>query len=106
MTNHVLFSYAESAKDEVEDVVTGGSTGNFIDRAQGSVEIEQEHFVRDPGRNGFHGGIQRNEGVMDELLVSHVCKKAGFLLRSSACRHLIQDRLSQSRNAFSSQGGS
>ena len=54
-----LLSDAEGAEDQVEDVVGGGGAGDFVERAQGAVEIEQEHLVRDLGGHGVGGGIER-----------------------------------------------
>ena len=48
----VLFSDAEGTEDQVENVVGGGGAGDFVERAQGCVEIEQEHLVRHSSRDG------------------------------------------------------
>jgi hypothetical protein len=42
-----LFSNAERAEDEVQDVVRGSGSGNLIEGPQGVVEIEKQHFVGD-----------------------------------------------------------
>jgi len=42
-----LFSNAEGAENEAEDVVGSGGAGNFVERAQGVVEVEQQHLVGD-----------------------------------------------------------
>ena len=60
-----LFSDAEGAEDQVEDVVGGGGAGDFVERTQGSVEIEQEHLVGDSGDNGVGRGVERGERVVD-----------------------------------------
>ena len=44
-----LLSDAEGAEDKVQDIVAGGGAGDFVERAQGSVEIEEEHLVGDLG---------------------------------------------------------
>ena len=40
-----LFSNAKRAEDEIEDVVAGSGSGDLIERPQGVVEIEEEHFM-------------------------------------------------------------
>ena len=53
-----LLSNAEGAEDQIEDVVGGGGAGDGIERPQGVVEIEQQHLVRDLGRDGDSRGIE------------------------------------------------
>ena len=52
----MLLSDAEGAKDQVEDVVGGGGAGDFVERAESVVEIEEEHFVGDASGDGVGGG--------------------------------------------------
>ena len=40
------FPYAECAEDQIQDVVGCSCAGDFVQRAQSAVEIEQQHFVR------------------------------------------------------------
>ena len=40
-----LLADAELAEDEIEDVVASSGSRDFIERPQGVVEIEHEHFV-------------------------------------------------------------
>jgi hypothetical protein len=51
----MLLSDAEGAEDQVEDVVGGGGAGDFVEGAEGVVEIEEEHFVGDAGGDGVAG---------------------------------------------------
>ena len=51
-----LLSDAESSKDQVQDVVGGGDAGDFVERAEGSVEIKEEHLVGDAGGYGVGSG--------------------------------------------------
>ena len=46
MIGAMLLSDAEGSEDKVEDVVGRRNSGDFVDWAEGSVEIEKEHFVR------------------------------------------------------------
>ena len=55
----VLFSDAEGGEDEAEDVVGGGGAGEGVEGAEGGVEIEQKHLVRDAVGDG---GLCRGEG--------------------------------------------
>jgi hypothetical protein len=56
-----LFSNAEGAEDEVEDVVGCGVSRDGIEGPQGIVEIEQQHFVRHFGADGAGCGIECGE---------------------------------------------
>ena len=47
-----LFSDAEGGEDAVKDVIGGGFSGQAVQLPQRCVEIEQQHFVRDPGADG------------------------------------------------------
>ena len=40
-----LFSNAECSEDEIEYVIGSGGPGDGVERAQGAVEIKQQHFV-------------------------------------------------------------
>src|SRR5438128_683557 len=40
-----LFSNTEGAEDLVKDVICGGRTGNFVELAQGVVQVEEDHLV-------------------------------------------------------------
>ena len=42
-----LLTDAKCTENQVEDVVGGGGAGDFVERAERVVEIEQQHFVRD-----------------------------------------------------------
>jgi hypothetical protein len=54
------FSNTKATEYQVEDVVGGGRTGDFIERAEGSIEIQQKHlmgdFVGDGGAGVFESG--------------------------------------------------
>ena len=66
-----LFSDAEGAEDQIEDVIGGGGAGDFIEGAEGSVEIEQEHLVGDSGGYGAGRSGERVECVGDQLLMAN-----------------------------------
>jgi hypothetical protein len=57
LLNATLLSNAEGTEDQVEDVVGGGGAGDFVEGAQGSVEVEQEHLVGDLGTNGVGSAV-------------------------------------------------
>jgi hypothetical protein len=50
-------SDAEGTKDEVEDVVGSGGTGDFVEGAQGCVKIEEQHLVGDARAYGVGCGV-------------------------------------------------
>ena len=60
-----LLSDAEGAEDQVEDVVGGGDTGDFVEGAEGSVEVEEKHLVGDAGGDGVGRVVERGECVAD-----------------------------------------
>ena len=53
-----LFSDAEGAEDQIEDVIGGGGAGDFVEGAEGSVEIEQEHLVGDSAGYRIGRGVE------------------------------------------------
>ena len=55
----VSLSDAESTKYQIEYVVRRRHTGDFVERAQRVVEIEEEHLVRDAGGDGVGSGGKR-----------------------------------------------
>src|ERR1700687_3198875 len=96
----VLLSDAEGAEDQVEDIVGGGGAGDFVERAQGSVEVEQEHLVWDSGGYGVGGGVERGERVGDEFLVAHAGQEAGFELDGGVSGDVGEDGGGQGGDAF------
>jgi hypothetical protein len=68
----ILLSDAEGAEDEVEDVVGGGGAGDFVEGAEGSVEIEQKHLVRDAGGDGVGRVVESGERGADQFLMANV----------------------------------
>jgi hypothetical protein len=60
-----LLSDAKGAEDQVEDVVGGGDTGDFVEGAEGSVEVEEKHLVGDAGGDGVGRVVERGERVAD-----------------------------------------
>ena len=60
-----LLSDAEGAEDQVENVVGGGGAGDFVEGAEGSVEVEQKHLVRDAGGDGIGRVVERGERGVD-----------------------------------------
>ena len=56
-----LLSDTELAEDEVEDVISRGSSGYSVKRSKGVVKIEQEHLVRDFASYRIARGLERNQ---------------------------------------------
>ena len=84
-------------KIRCQDVVGGGGAGDFVERAQGVVEIEQQHFVRHAGGDCAAGGVERGERFVHQLLVADVGEKSAFDLRCAASllRRRAQNRRAQ-----------
>ena len=60
----VSLSDAERAKDQIQDVIIGRRTGDFIERPQGIVEVQQKHFMRNSIADRDSGVAQsRNRGA-------------------------------------------
>lgn len=53
-----LFPYAEGGENAGQDVVGSGGAGDFVQGAEGLVEIEEEHLVGDAGDYGGDGGVE------------------------------------------------
>ena len=56
-----LLPDAEGAEDQIEDVVGGGGAGDGVERLQGVVEIEQQHFVGNFICYRAGGGVESGE---------------------------------------------
>ena len=78
------FSDAKRGEDQVEDVVGGGGAGDFVELAEGAVEVEQEHFVRGVALDRVGGGGKSGERVLDQLLLAEVGEERGLLLGGAA----------------------
>src|SRR5208282_4789239 len=103
LLNATLLSDAEGAEDQVKDVVGGGGAGDFVERAQGRVQIEQEHLVRHSSRDGSARGVERGERVGDQLLMPDAGKKAALQLVGGVSADVVQDSGAQHRNAFAGE---
>jgi hypothetical protein len=73
-----LFPDAEAGEDQVQDVVAGGGAGDFVERAEGAVKIEQKHFVGDAVVDGGLGGFEGSKRVTYKRLVAGVGEESGF----------------------------
>src|ERR1700739_5052159 len=102
----ILLADAEGAKNQVQDVVRGGRAGDFIEWAEGAVEVEEEHFVRDTRGNGIACGREGGKRVTNEFLVANIGQETGFDLRAAFSAHMLEDRGAQFRDAFAGQGRS
>src|ERR1700693_5703520 len=61
-----LFSNTEGAEDQVEDVICGSRAGDFIQLAQGGVQVKQDHLVGNLIANCYLGGIERHRRFLDQ----------------------------------------
>src|ERR1700685_3445390 len=85
-TSGGLFPDAERREDPVQDIIRRGGAGNGVERPQGGVKIEQQHFVRNPDLGGLAGLGQRLQAFAQQLLVPEAGDEAGFpLLGGERC---------------------
>src|SRR6266536_1809867 len=100
----ILLSDAERAKDQVENVVGGGGAGDFVERAEGVVEVEEKHLVGDASGNGVGGAVQSGERVGDQFVVADVGEKSGFGGRGGA-GDVVEDLDAEFGDAFAAESG-
>ena len=94
-----LLPDAERTEDQVEDIVGRGRAGDFVERAQGIVEIEQQHLVGDMRGYCVVGGIESGEGVCDQFLMADVGQESAFDLCPFSAE-MPEDRPAQVRDAL------
>jgi hypothetical protein len=100
-----LFSDAETAEDQVQDIVGSGGAGNFVQRAEGVVEVEQEHFV---GHFVLHGGLSSAQGcerILHQLLVAEVGQEACIGLSAGVSTDVAKDFGAQLGDSLAGKGG-
>ena len=97
-----LFADAEGGEDAVEDVVGGSGAGNGVDRAEGGVEVEQQHLVGDLGVDGAAGFVETGEGFAEELLVAEVGDESGLAVGRGDG---IDDGAAELGDAVAGEGG-
>src|ERR1700674_5514407 len=95
-----LFSNAERAEDQIQNVVGGCGSRNLIERPQGVVEIEQKHFVGNFVLDGYPGYGQRSERFSDPFLMAQVSEESSFGLGAGFSSDVTQDFISKLRNPF------
>src|ERR1700674_967999 len=95
-----LFSNAERAEDQIQNVVGGCGSRNLIEWPQGVVEIEQEHFVGDFVLDGYPGCGQRSERFSNPFLMAQVGEESSFGLGAGFSTDVTQNFISQLGNSF------
>src|SRR5712691_5877077 len=100
-----LFADAKGAENQVQDVVCRGSAGNFIQRTQSVVEVEQEHFVRDFVADGGFRGFERRQRVAHEALVADSGEKTALGMGADFSADVAKNLGAKLRNAFSGESG-
>ena len=68
--NVLLFSDTEGAEDQVQDVIGRSGAGDFIQRPECMVEVQQEHLMRDPIADRSSGRDERGERLPDQILMA------------------------------------
>src|SRR5882757_5537221 len=86
-----LFPDTKRPKNKVQDIVCRGRPGNFIQRPQRIVEIEQHHFVRNVDGDGIRRRVERYQRVADQLLMADVSQKSALDLRARLSTHMPQN---------------
>src|SRR5262249_7776754 len=73
-----LFADAETAEDEIENVVVSSRACDFVERTKCVVEIEQQHLVWNATVNGLFSRIQSVEGIANQRLMAGVGQESRF----------------------------
>src|SRR5690348_3397523 len=100
-----LFSDAESAEDEAEDVVGSGGAGDFVERAQGVVEVKQQHLMGHALGHCGRGSIKSLQGILHQAAMAGIGQKSAFDLRALLAAHLAQDLGPEFGDAGAGEGG-
>src|SRR5579862_3413168 len=90
-----LFADAESAEDQVQNIVGGGGAGNFVESVQRVVEIEKQHLVRDLVGDGGFRRRKRRQRIAYQLLVTGVGEETTFHLQTAVSSDVAQDLRAQ-----------
>src|SRR5580658_3914248 len=90
ISDPTLLSDAEGTEDEVEDVVGGSGAGDFVEGAQGRVEIEEQHLVGDARAYGVGCGVEPSDRIVDKFLVANAGQEPGFLLQAGVSGHMLE----------------
>lgn len=87
----VLLSNAESAEDQIQDIVGCGRSGDGIERSKSAVEIEKQHLVRNLSRDRRLRRIQRRKRILDQPLMAHVGYKSSFGMGCTLAAYVMQN---------------
>src|SRR5436853_7401014 len=98
-----LFPNAKTAEDQIQDVVGSGVAGERVEGAKGTVEVEQQHLVRNRIVYRPSRGFQSGQRLAHQLLLAKVGKHAALLLRAIFAAHAAQDLASQIFNALAGE---
>ena len=100
-----LFADAETAEDQIENVVVSSRACDFVERTKCVVEIEQQHLVWNATVNGLFSRIQSVEGIANQRLMAGVGQESRFGGRNSVAGDMAKDRGPNLRNAFAGESG-
>lgn len=76
--SYLLFSDAEGAEDQIENVVGGSLPCQGIESPEGSVKVEQDHLMGDAAVVGMTAVFEGGSCVDNGLLLAKVCEETGF----------------------------
>src|SRR5258708_10124609 len=78
------FADTERGENAIQKIVGRRRSGDRVDGPQRGVEIEQQHFVRNPKFGGVPRLFQRFTRFAQELLMPQAGDESAFLLQASA----------------------
>src|SRR5579862_4783062 len=98
LNSQPLFTNAERAEYQVQNVVGGRGSGNFVEWTQRAVEIEQKHFVRHLIGECGSGGRECGERFPHSFPVAQIGEESGFDLGGCFSTGLLQNFIAQFGN--------
>src|SRR5438094_3144436 len=91
LPRHWLLPHAKRREDDPQQIIHGRRAGNRVERVEGVVEVEEEHFVRDALDGGLARAGQGPEAIFDQLLVAKVGNEFAFGAGVAGGRGEIED---------------
>ena len=104
MSDLELLADAEGGEDEAEHVFGGGGAGEGVEAAEGFVEVEQQHLVRDAGRDGGACRFEAAQGLLDGLVLADVGQHGEFAQAAAFSGDGLDDGGAELRDALAGDG--
>jgi hypothetical protein len=99
-----LLPDAKPAEYQVQDVVGRGRAGDFVQRFQGVVEIEQDHLMRDAVVRSGAGGVQGTNRILNKSLMAGIGQKSGFSARTGVAGKVAENGIAEFGNTLTGRG--